>query len=75
MSNGGKMRIGIEGAREIEIEVDDVTAAADDLQAGVGSNTIVWITDSKGDRHGIVSSRLAFIEVEAHSDRSVGFGL
>lgn len=75
MSNGGKMRIGIEGAREIEIEVDDVKAASDALEAGVGSNTIVWVTDSKGDRHGIVSSRLAFIEVEAQSDRSVGFAL
>jgi len=75
MSNGGKIRIGIEGAREIEIEVDDVKAAADGLEAGVGTNTIVWVTDSNGDRHGIVSARLAFIEVEAHSDRSVGFGL
>lgn len=75
MSNGGKMRIGIEGAREIEIEVEDLDAASADLEASVGSQSIVWITDSKGDRHGIVSARLAFIEVESTSDRSVGFGL
>lgn len=75
MSNGGKMRIGIEGAREIEIEVDDVEAAAAQLEASVGGDSMVWIADSKGDRHGVVSSRLAFIEVEAESDRSVGFGL
>lgn len=75
MSNGGKMRIGIEGAREIEIEVENLDAATADLEASVGSQTIVWITDSKGDRHGIVSARLAFIEVESTSDRSVGFGL
>ena len=75
MSNHGKMRIGVEGAREIEIEVEDLDAAAADLEAGVGSDSIVWITDSKGDRHGIVTARLAFIEVESASDRSVGFGL
>ena len=73
MSNGGKMRIGIEGARELEIEVDDLEKAAQDLETGLTENPIVWITDSKGDRHGIVSARLAFVEVEEASDRSVGF--
>ena len=74
MSNSGKMRIGVEGARELEIEVDDLDAAAAELEASVGGDSIVWITDSKGDRHGIVSARLAFIEVESTSDRAVGFG-
>lgn len=73
MSNGGKMRIGIEGARELEIEVDDLATAAQDLETGLTENAIVWITDSKGDRHGIVSARLAFVEIEEASDRSVGF--
>lgn len=73
MSNGGKMRIGIEGARELEIEVDDLDKAAQDLETGLTETPIVWITDSKGDRHGIVSARLAFVEVEEASDRSVGF--
>ena len=75
MSNGGQMRIGIEGARELEIEVDDLRAAAQDLEVGLAEKAIVWITDSKGDQHGIVSARLAFVEIEAASDRSVGFGL
>ena len=75
MSIGGKMRIGIEGARELEIEVDDLKAAAQDLESGLAENTIVWITDSKGDQHGIVSARLAFVEIEEKSDRSIGFGL
>ncbi len=73
MSNAGKMRIGIEGARELEIEVDDLDAAAQDLETGLSDNPIVWITDSKGDRHGIVSARLAFVEIEEAADRSVGF--
>ncbi len=75
MSNGGKMRIGIEGARELEIEVDDLEAAVQDLETGLTENAIVWVTDSKGDRHGIVSARLAFVEIEEERDRSVGFGL
>lgn len=74
MSNAGKMRIGIEGARELEIELDDLDTATRDLENGLEETAIVWITDSKGDRHGIVSSRLAFVEIEEASDRSVGFG-
>ena len=73
MSNAGKMRIGIEGARELEIEVDDLDSAANDLETALGDKVIVWITDSKGDRHGIVSARLAFVEIEEATDRSIGF--
>ncbi|MDJ0925828.1 MAG: DUF3107 family protein [Acidimicrobiia bacterium] len=75
MSSAGKMRIGIEGARELEIDVDDLETAATDLEKAVGTDTVVWIADTKGDRHGIVGTRVAFIEVEEASDRSVGFGL
>jgi hypothetical protein len=75
MSNGGKMRIGVEGARELEIEVDDLAAAVSGLENGLEDGSLVWITDSKGDRHGIVAGRLAFVEVESSDDRSVGFGL
>ena len=75
MGNGGKMRIGIEGARELEIEIDDLETAAQDLETGLTDRAIVWITDTKGDRHGIVSGRLAFVEIEEARDRSVGFGL
>jgi hypothetical protein len=73
MSSAGKMRIGVEGARELEVEVDDLNAAIADLEKGIDGDSIVWITDSKGDRHGIVSRRLAFVEVEETSDRSIGF--
>ena len=74
MSNGGKMRIGVEGARELEIEVDDVEAAVKELEKALNDGSMVWLTDSKGDRHGIVGGRLAFVEIEAGSDRSIGFG-
>ncbi|MCP4306345.1 MAG: DUF3107 family protein [bacterium] len=75
MSNGGKMRIGVEGARELEIEVDDLEAAVASLEGGLSDGSMVWLTDSKGDRHGIVGGRLAFVEIESNDDRSVGFGL
>ena len=75
MSNGGKMRIGVEGARELELEVDDLEAAAASLEVGVSDGSMVWLIDSKGDRHGIVGGRLAFVEIESSDDRSVGFGL
>ncbi len=74
MSDGGKLRIGIEGARELEIEVEDVEAAATQLEKGIGGGTVVWLTDTKGSRHGIVVERLAFVIVEAEKDRSIGFG-
>ena len=73
MSNAGKMRIGVEGARELEIEVNDLDAATAELEKALDDDSIVWITDSKGDRHGVVGRRLAFVEVEESSDRSIGF--
>ena len=74
MSNGGNMRIGVEGARELEISVDDLEAAVKALEQGLIDGSIIWLTDSKGDRHGIVGGRLAFVEIESSNDRSVGFG-
>ena len=73
MSNGGKMRIGVEGARELEISLDDLDEAVKALEQGLTDGSMVWLTDSKGDRHGIVGGRLAFVEVEVSSDRPVGF--
>lgn len=74
MATAGKLRIAMEGARELEVDVDDVDAAVTDLEKGVAEESIVWLTDSKGDRHGIVGGRLAFVIVESSSDRSIGFG-
>jgi hypothetical protein len=74
MSKGGKLRVGIDGARELEIEVDDVDDAVASLEKAVSANSLVWVTDSHGARYGIVSGRVAFVEVERATDRSVGFG-
>jgi hypothetical protein len=74
MSNGGKMRIGVEGARELELEVDDYDVAIAELEKGLAGDALVWITDTKGGRHGVVTDRLAFVEVDSgESKGSVGF--
>jgi hypothetical protein len=73
MSKGGKLRVGIDGARELEIEVDDVDNAVASLEKGVSANSLIWVTDSRGGRYGIVAGRVAFVEVERANDRSVGF--
>ena len=75
MANGGKMRIGVEGARELELEVDDLDAAVAALEKGLKDGNLIWITDSKGERHGVVGERLAFVEIESRRDRAVGFTL
>ena len=73
MANAGKLRIAMDGARELEVDVDDLDTAVAALEAGVEDESIVWLTDSKGDRHGIVGGRLAFVIVESSGDRSIGF--
>lgn len=73
MANAGKLRIGVEGARELEIDFDDIDAAVSALEKGLEDGAIVWLKDSKGDRHGIVGGRLAFVVVESNADRSIGF--
>lgn len=75
MDNAGKLRIGMDGARELEIEVDDVDIAVADLEEGLqAASALIWLTDTQAGRHGLVSARIAFVEVERKSDRSVGFG-
>jgi len=73
MSDGGRIRVGIDGARELEIEVDDLDGAARELERAITSGGVVWLTDTKGARHGVISGKIAFIEVEATEDRSIGF--
>lgn len=75
MTDGGKLRIGMDGARELAIEVEDIDGAVSTLEKGVADGAaLVWLTDKQGGRYGIVAARVAFVEVERASDRSVGFG-
>jgi hypothetical protein len=77
MADPTKVRIAVEASRELEFEIDDPDAMASALEAGLAAgDKLVWVTDSKGHRHGIRVMNLAFVEIEGELTNSgVGFGL
>jgi len=77
MSDTTAIRIALQSVRELEIEVADGPAAAASIEAGIEEGLkIVWVTDARGHRFGLLVDKLAFVEVEDGERRSkVGFGL
>lgn len=77
MADTTKVRVAVEASRELEFEIDDPDAFAKAIEAGLaGGDDIVWVTDSKGNRHGIRVANLAFVEIEGEvKGAGVGFGL
>jgi hypothetical protein len=77
MADATKVRIAVEASRELEFEVDDPAKMVKALEKALSAgDSIVWITDSKGNRHGIRVANLAFVEIEGENQGSgVGFGL
>lgn len=75
MADGVKVRIATQSARELELEVEDGDAVAKMVEAALaGNDHIVWITDTKGHRHGVLIEKVAFVEVESAEERpEVGF--
>ena len=74
-----EIRIGVTySPKEIEIDLAD-DASGDDLVAQISASvgeegTMLWLTDRKGRRVGVPTSKLAYVEIGApHSDRRVGF--
>jgi hypothetical protein len=71
------IRIGLaENPKELNIEVDE--SAEDFIKKVTGAvnkaSGILWITDTKGRRTGVASSKIAYIEVEPEGEpRPVGF--
>ena len=76
MPDTTKIRIAQQMARELEFEVDDADAAVSAIEKAMAADDdLVWIVDSKGNRHGIAVDKLAFVEVESEDNGSgVGFG-
>lgn len=73
------VRIGVTNtARELEVEVPegDADALAKDVEEAIGTEGgVFWITDRRGRRVAVPSSKLAYVEIDAgHEDRRVGFG-
>ena len=74
-----EIRIGVTySPKELEIEMDDDSAGdalIEQISASVGEEgSMLWLTDKKGRRVGIPTSKLSYVEIGApRSDRRVGF--
>ena len=74
-----EVRIGIvQTMKELEIELpedaerDEVIASVEEALA---KDAVLWLTDRRGRRVGVPSSRVAYVEVGADTgERRVGFG-
>jgi hypothetical protein len=73
------VRIGVTySPKELDIELaDDVEPGTvkKEIEAALGSGSIVWITDRKGRQVGVPADKLAYVEIGTPSDeRRIGFG-
>jgi hypothetical protein len=69
-----KVRFGMVSTRELEIEVEPGHDIASELEKALEYGTrLLWITDGRGHRHGIVMEKVAFVEIESARRRDVGF--
>ena len=74
MSDTTKVRIGMTSTRELELEMDDGSDVAKALTTALDKgDSLLWLTDARGHRHGIVLDKLAFVEIEKAAKREVGF--
>lgn len=75
MSETTKVRIGLEATRELEIDLDGNVDVAELFATAMSQgDTLLWLTDSRGHRYGVVLAKVAFIELEQAPRREVGFG-
>ena len=74
-----EIRIGvIYTAKEIEVdlgeEADREKVIADIEAAVAGDDRMLWLTDRRGRRIGVPSSKIAYLEIDASAEgRKVGF--
>ena len=73
-----EVRIGVVyTAREIVLEMEEeADAVSATVEAAIsGKNPVLWLTDAKGRKVGVVTDKLAYVEVAGpDADRKVGFG-
>ena len=74
-----EVRIGIvQTMKELEIEMPedaDREAVIAEVEAALTKEAVLWLTDRRGRRVGVPSSRVAYVEVGAPAgERRVGFG-
>jgi hypothetical protein len=73
------VRIGIvQTPKELEVEVGedvDRDKLLADIEAALGGDAVLWLTDRRGRRVGVPVAKVAYVEVGAPTpDRRVGFG-
>ena len=73
------IRIGIvQSMKELEAELPedaDREQIMKEVEAALGSDQILWLTDRKGRRVGVPAARIAYVEfATSSSERVVGFG-
>lgn len=73
-----QLRIGIiHSPREIDIDLDDDgdgDAMVTQVTEAVSGAGMLWLTDRRGRKIGVVTDKIAYVEVGAESgDRRVGF--
>jgi hypothetical protein len=73
------IRIGIvQSMKEIDVELPedaDREKVMKEVEAALGSETVLWLTDRKGRRVGVPAARIAYVELGTPaSERVVGFG-
>jgi hypothetical protein len=74
------VRIGVtQTPREIEVDLGDsadVDKLTEQVNEALGSESgMLWLTDKRGRKVGIVAAKVAYIEIDAGSEpRRVGFG-
>jgi Protein of unknown function (DUF3107) len=74
-----EVRIGIvQTMKELEVELPEDAerdAVIADVEEALAKDAVLWLTDRRGRRVGVPSSRVAYVEVGADaSERRVGFG-
>ena len=73
------IRIGIvQSMKELDVELPedaDRDKIQKEVEAALGSDKVLWLTDRKGRRVGVPASRIAYVEFATPaSERIVGFG-
>ncbi|HSF86886.1 MAG TPA: DUF3107 family protein [Acidimicrobiia bacterium] len=76
MAENTNVRIGFQGARELELEVADAADTRATIEDGVAAeDRMVWVEDSRGHMFGLVVEKVAFVEIEGESGKTgIGFG-
>ena len=71
-----RVKIGMTATpRELDLEVEDADGLVRSLQQAVdGGEKILWVVDEEGRRHGLVVDKIAYVNVEAETSKTIGFG-